>query len=51
MAKDFTDGVLWRMSGDKILMRPDISQAPVLNTNETDVVYPWHRENNPMCGE
>ena len=32
-------------------MRPDISQAPVLNTKEVDVVYLQHIENNPMCEE
>ena len=33
--EDFTDGVLWGMSGDKSY----ISQVLVLNTKETDVVY------------
>ena len=32
-------------------MRPDMSQVPVLNTNEADVAYLRHIENNPMCGE
>ena len=42
----FVAGV-WRY----ILMRPDISQVPVLHTKEADVTYLQCIENNPMCGE
>ena len=35
----------------KCLIRPDISQVPVLNTKEVDVAYLLPIETNPMCGE